>query len=61
MRTHNGLLKWQHYDCHTKKIEKCGLKKYVIVSKYKLKNKALSNEEFISEVHWNFPDIFIYL
>jgi hypothetical protein len=34
------------------KNEKCGLRKYVkVVSKYKLKNKVSSNEEFINEVH----------
>jgi hypothetical protein len=32
--------------------EKCGLKEYIkVVSKLKLKNKASSNEELISEVH----------
>jgi hypothetical protein len=36
---------------HTKN-EKCGFKKYVkVMSKEKLKNKASSNEKFISEVH----------
>ncbi len=43
------------------KNEKCGLKKYVeVVSKLKLKNKAAWNEEFISEVHWNFLSIYIF-
>jgi hypothetical protein len=32
-----------------------------IVSKLKLKSKSSSNEEFISEVHWKFPYIYIYL
>ncbi len=44
-----------------KENEKCGLKKYVkVVSKYKYKYKSLSNEEFIIEVHWNFPNICIF-
>jgi hypothetical protein len=46
-----------------KENEKCGLKKYVkIVSKLKLKNKASSNEEFISEVMYilNFPNVSIF-
>jgi hypothetical protein len=35
-----------------RKNEKCGLKKYVkVMSKLKLKNKASSNEEFISQMH----------
>jgi len=43
------------------KNEKCGLKKYVeVVSKLKLKNKTSWNEEFISEVHWNFLSIYIF-
>jgi hypothetical protein len=29
-----------------------------VVSKYKLKTKALSNEGFISELHWNFLNIY---
>jgi hypothetical protein len=28
------------------------------VSKLKLKNKATINEEFINEVHWNFPNVY---
>jgi hypothetical protein len=44
-----------------RKNEKCGLKKYVkVVSKLKLKNKTSWNEEFISEVHWNFLNIYIF-
>jgi hypothetical protein len=41
--------------------EKCGLKKKVkVVSKLKLKNKTSSNEKIISEMHWNFPNIFFF-
>jgi hypothetical protein len=41
--------------------EKCGFKKYVkVMSKWKLKNKILLNEEFINEVHWNFLNIYIF-
>jgi hypothetical protein len=31
------------------------------VSKLKLKNKTSSNEEFISEVHWNFYNIYVLI
>jgi hypothetical protein len=31
------------------------------MSKKKVKKKASSNEEFISEMHWNFPKIYIFL
>jgi hypothetical protein len=31
-----------------------------VVSNWKLKNKASSNEEFISEMQWNFPNIYIF-
>jgi hypothetical protein len=55
----NGLLKWQQYVCHTEKNEKCGLQKICQSSvKIKINNKTSSNEEFIIEMHWNFP---IYL
>ncbi len=41
--------------------EKCGFPKYVkVMSKLKLKNKSSSNENFISEVHWDFSYIYIY-
>ncbi len=44
------------------KNDKCGFKNYVqIMSKKKVKKKASSNEEFISEMHWNFPKIYIFL
>jgi len=40
--------------------EKCGLKQNIkVVSKNKIKIKTSSNEELISEVHWNFPNIYI--
>jgi hypothetical protein len=43
----------------TQKNEKCGFKKYVkVLSKKKFKNKTSANKEFISEVHWNFPNIY---
>ncbi len=46
----------------TKKKWKMWIQKIVkIVSKYKLKNKTTSNEEFISEVHWIFLNIYIYI
>jgi hypothetical protein len=41
------------------KMKKCGFKKYIkVVSKWKIKNKASSNEKLISEVHWKFPNIY---
>jgi hypothetical protein len=39
--------------------EKCGFKKYIkVMSKKKFQFK--SNEESISEVHWNFPNIYFF-
>jgi hypothetical protein len=39
--------------------EKCGLKKYQSSVKILKNNKTLSNEEFISEVQGNFPNIWV--
>jgi hypothetical protein len=55
--TQNGLLKWNHCVCHRKKLKNVESK---VMSKLNLKNKASSNEEFISEMHWSFPNIYIF-
>jgi len=47
--THNELLKWQHYTCHTKKMK--NVTKKIHQSSVKIKNKALLNEKLINEVH----------
>jgi hypothetical protein len=43
------------------KNEKCGLKKMSKYCQNKIFKKSSSNEEFISEVHWNFPYIYLYI
>jgi len=58
--THNGLLNWQHNVCRIEKWKMWFKKYFKVVSKQKLKNKTSLNEEFISEVHCNFPYIYIY-
>jgi len=49
--TRNGLLKWQHYICHTKKWKMWTQKNVKVVSKLTIKSKKSLNEEFINEVH----------
>ncbi len=43
-----------------KENEKCEFEKFIkLVSKLKLKNKASSDEELITEMQWSFPYIYI--
>ncbi len=49
-------MKWQHYVCHIEKMKNMDSKKSQSCVKNKIKSP---NEEFISEVHWNF--IYIYI
>ncbi len=50
-------MKWQHYVYYIEKMKMWTQKNVKVVSKKKGKSKASSNEEFINEVHWNFPYI----
>jgi hypothetical protein len=49
----NTMFVTQKWKTWNKKITK-------VMSKEKLKNKTSTNEKFISEVHWNFPNFFIF-
>ncbi len=51
--TCNELLKWQHYVCYMGIIKNVDSEKIKVASKKENKRKSL-NEEFISEMHWNF-------
>jgi hypothetical protein len=41
--------------------EKCEFKKCRSNVKIKINNKTWLNKEFINEVHWNIPNIYIFV
>jgi hypothetical protein len=52
MDEYSELLKRQHYICHIEKMKNVNSKKcQIMCQNKKIKNKASSNENFISEMH----------